>query len=85
MSLEVNGYAVGLLPLVCRVGLERCKTSYWAYYTNKAKELETNKKFTFFAHNIFFVGWAPPPNTAGPRSIAVSATMVVMPLRECNP
>jgi len=30
-NLVVNGYAVGILTLACRVGLERSKTSYWAY------------------------------------------------------
>jgi len=39
-------------------------------------------KTSHFLPTIFFiVGRAGPPNTAGPRSIAVSATMVVTPLR----
>jgi len=38
------------------------------------------KKFTFLPTMFFIVGRAGPSNPVGPRSIAVSATMVVTPL-----
>jgi len=40
------------------------------------------KSFHFLPTIFFIVGQDGPPNTAGPRSIAVSATMVVTPLGE---
>ena len=39
-----------------------------------------NNKLTFFTHNILNFCLPGPPNTIGPRSTAVAAIMVVMPL-----